>query len=145
MPVRPRLGVAGGAVPAAVSLAVAVWVALACGAAAPTLELDGWSTGALLRDCTTEASIGDCARMVTPALTALGDGRDRRAIKLYEEGPYTDASGSTRRVDRGASPLVIVVVTYADGARRAVGVYCADTIEGQAPPACVVAKPPFAG
>ncbi len=137
--VRPRLGaMAGGA-----GLVVVGVVALACGSTAPTLEMDGWSTGALLEDCTTTATVGDCARIVTPALTVLDDGRERRSIKVYEEGPYTDASGDTRRLDRGENPLVIVVVTYTDGSRRAAGVYCATTIEGQAPPACTVSEPPF--
>jgi hypothetical protein len=141
---RPRHGVAGGTRSAALIAVVGTALIIACGAAAPTLELDGWATGAFLEDCTANASIGDCARMVTPALAALDDGRERRAIKIYEEGPYIDASGQARRVDRGASPIVIVVVTYADGARRAVGIYCAETIEGQQPPACSVTKPPFA-
>jgi hypothetical protein len=139
---RPRLGVAGGAGAAAAVVVAAILVS-GCGAAAPTLELDGWSTGAFLQDCTAEATTGDCARLVAPALASLDDGRERRVIKIYEEGPYTDASGETRRVDRGASPLVIVVVTYADGARRAAGVFCAETIEGQPPPACTVSEPPF--
>ena len=137
--VRPRLGaMAGGA-----GLVVVGVVALACGASAPTLELDGWSTGAFLQDCTADVEVGDCARMVTPVLRVLDDGRDRRSIKVYEEGPYTDASGDTRRLDRGDDPLVIVVVTYTDGSRRAAGVSCATTIEGQAPPACTVSEPPF--
>lgn len=142
---RRRVPTGGAAVRgAAAPVLVAVLLLGGCGAPTTTLELDGWSTGGFLMDCTGAPSVGDCARMVEPAVASLDDDRERRTVKVYEEGPYIDAAGSAHRVDRGTSPIVVVVVTYADGARRAVGIYCAEPIEGQAPPACTVTEPPFA-
>jgi hypothetical protein len=142
--VRRCLGaIAGGAGLNVAGSAVVGLAVLACGASGPTLELDGWATGALLQDCSAATTDGDCARLVAPTLARLDDGRERRSVKVYEEGPYIDPSGTARRLDRGENPIVIVVVTYTDGSRRAAGVYCPATVEGQAPPACTIAKPPF--
>ena len=115
----------------------------ACSASVDTGQVDGWATGGFIAECTTSLDHDDCARVVPPALRSIADDRPVRTVKVYEEGPYIDASGSPHRVDRGAGPVVVVVATYEDGSRHAAGVYCGPAASGSVTAACSVVRPPY--
>ena len=122
-----------------------VALVVACAAEPITNQVDGWATGAFLRECTDRLRDADCASTAGPAVASIEDERTIRTVKIYEEGPYVDADGEPRLIDRGGGPVVVVVVTYTDGAPHAVGVYCGAAVPAAsaASASCELVAPPF--